>query len=1055
MIFRHGFRPFRLILSWATAVIALAALYPLHGQAPDPERGADQVSPADPVAESSGPRELSIHLDLETLLVSDQVICDQIDDGLWQIRPSVPQRTIQTRQPRSQENRQRNTASRQRPMSQANQKGGRRPLDKHLLLLPLMIKPGTETVTLDSRAIRVRGGSFVAWRIGDQTTVAARGGQQGANPTVKTVAAPIPPRFARRLIVEPDGHLKWSLERSIRGGSLQNNLFGFDLKIDSKRIVTKRLGAGDPPQRPIGKTSRETMAQFRKELGEYNRRVGKLKNEKAAELKQFSKLLDKLPIRFEAAMPNLVWAVFDMKANLRELAIDSKSMPRWRVTYDHLQSLREIASGNTRLARSDDRETPAEVMLAVTRRADPYSQRLAAHALSRSDLINQLAEEDELVELATRIINSTDSQASRAMIDGILSTDQNSTTDRLIALALPKMDAEHKLQWLRATLERKESPRQGQPAARRRRTTAAARTATVEPTAAPLAEFEQFRTAPLVVGPDAGAVPVATEQSTSSSPVQRKTDELDAADRTPPSPPSEMSRDQFVLQVTNLLLQDDEGPAPAAILEALVRDVESLGGGISAENRRALYTGGMDFGALEDGRLEPAVRFVVEQAPKSVLAGRWLGNRLLWSSMEQQVRSRTLLVLGEPPSPRTVEVMGGTTDPTSANAPIGRPFPSMREGTLINIESIEHGLFDALQDPDKQLRTSAWAALPRFIIGAPAARPGGRNTPDAKSSIEPLSHLLALAREQGRAGPQFVAFLDHQPEQQRSTLALVHLAAATDSESAAPAVNALLGSERPLVEAMKHDSLSEPEIHRFVDQVYRLATGQTTLVAGLIRVPNRRSNLAEWLGKQIAVGKVPAAGGWAEAFGNQREVLVLLTDDDEVVALAAAAALITGAGGSEQDAQGLVVKIQELEDPSPVNVEAKWDTTKKRIHADRVVRTAGAFHLKLSIEPADTETGAEDIRKSEKGLGIVQLSVEDDTVYLGNKVVTGSVSNERLAIRIDEPQSLKNLADDLAHLSLEQIRAFELLPDEDGGWRAKFETDDGRNAELVLEPVNQ
>ena len=171
--------------------------------------------------------------------------------------------------------------------------------------------------------------------------------------------------------------------------------------------------------------------------------------------------------------------------------------------------------------------------------------------------------------------------------------------------------------------------------------------------------------------------------------------------------------------------------------------------------------------------------------------------------------------------------------------------------------------------------------------------------------------------------------------------------------------------------------------------------------------------------------------------------------------LAAAAALITGAGGSEQDAQGLIVKIQELEDPSPVNVEAKWDTTKKRIHADRVVRTAGAFHLKLSIEPADTEAGAEDIRKSEKGLGIVQLSVEDDTVYLGNKVVAGSVSNERLAIRIDEPQNLKNLADDLAHLSLEKIRAFELLPDKDGGWRAKFETDDGRNAELVLEPVDQ
>ena len=87
-------------------------------------------------------------------------------------------------------------------------------------------------------------------------------------------------------------------------------------------------------------------------------------------------------------------------------------------------------------------------------------------------------------------------------------------------------------------------------------------------------------------------------------------------------------------------------------------------------------------------------------------------------------------------------------------------------------------------------------------------------------------------------------------------------------------------------------------------------------------------------------------------------------------------------------------------------------------------------------------------------LGALRVTVEGETIYLGNQTVAATLPTDYLAIRIDRPVELKNLVNELGKLPLEQVRSVELLPTEDHGWRGLLELPDGRTVELVLDRVS-
>ena len=310
------------------------------------------------------------------------------------------------------------------------------------------------------------------------------------------------------------------------------------------------------------------------------------------------------------------------------------------------------------------------------------------------------------------------------------------------------------------------------------------------------------------------------------------------------------------------------------------------------------------------------------------------------------------------------------------------------------------------------------------------------------------------------------------------------LAADTNSPNSKLAAHALVGSGRTMAEALA--SLTDVQLHQFAQTVYQRANGPRPLVTALMR-SRRRVTLSRWFANQIAAGQVPRQDQWAAEFGDARELLALVVGNDPIVALGAAAALVGSAGGDDERARIVAADLRGLDDPNPELLESTWDELRGQIFVARMEQTAGSYRLSLRIyaaaelrpiahatrRPAPPPSGrpgsgfgllapptrqpfeqlpTEGKPEVKCSLGVVQLRVEDGTVYLGNKTIAASVHKDHLAIVIDQPQDLKNLAEDLGKLEFESVDSLELLPDHGAGWRGVMRLDDGRTLELLLKP---
>ena len=203
--------------------------------------------------------------------------------------------------------------------------------------------------------------------------------------------------------------------------------------------------------------------------------------------------------------------------------------------------------------------------------------------------------------------------------------------------------------------------------------------------------------------------------------------------------------------------------------------------------------------------------------------------------------------------------------------------------------------------------------------------------------------------------------------------------------------------------------------------------------------------------------------------------------------MAAAATLSASVGAGDDQVPAILTAIRSAGDSQPDRME-QWAQLRGEINALRMHESAGPYMLTLRIypapkgatpgrapvpmspmpgmanppmsipganpSPAGGRAGPEpptDVDPQvDRDLGIVHLTVEGRTVYLGNQTVAASIPDDRVAIKIEDPAELKNLVDDLGQLPLDDLSSIELTPFEQSNWRSVFTLPDGRTAVLIL-----
>ncbi len=167
---------------------------------------------------------------------------------------------------------------------------------RHLIKIPLVVKPSDEPLVLKPSTIRLRGSRFVAWQIVENEPVdTGAAGEQDPEAEVLAPVAEDAPRLARKITVRPDGVVSWSMTRSILGGTVVNSGRGgaginlFALRLDPTQLKSRQ------PKKP-NTANRLDIAKFRQQMVGFR------------ELRKRVRLVER---DFVQKMPKQLWAIFD------------------------------------------------------------------------------------------------------------------------------------------------------------------------------------------------------------------------------------------------------------------------------------------------------------------------------------------------------------------------------------------------------------------------------------------------------------------------------------------------------------------------------------------------------------------------------------------------------------------------------------------------------------------------------------------------------------------------------------------------------------------------
>ncbi len=397
-----------------------------------------------------------------------------------------------------------------------------------------------EDITLSEPTITLAGGRFVCWRL---EVEGHAGGQQsgfdgfeggefdgfeqdgggfnlndelGAG-TTQTAALPEgAPLMTRRLIVTPDGKVTWSLDRSISGGSLpdvRGQLRGGAFSPGDfyvLRMSPERLAALEPERPSANTTARDTRptpeqaqrqreqeAEYRRALRDYQSLRGRVRD---------------LPDTFEVMAPVRVWAVYEVPETMETLVVQGSEPLPWELPLFGWLTLREqMERGASQPPQpgADLRQEQIDLLREVVfmgTNDHPYTHRILAEVLSHTGLAGVAMPGDQLYDVISDLVNSTDTRAQETIIVALANAPATPGSARLLSQALPHMSADSQVEALRGLL----SPRSGQASS------GLDRWRQVATTAAPFLENDS--------GPDAGRV-IEEVVAAVSGPRQRLDDE--------------------------------------------------------------------------------------------------------------------------------------------------------------------------------------------------------------------------------------------------------------------------------------------------------------------------------------------------------------------------------------------------------------------------------------------------------------------------------------------------------------------------------------------------
>lgn len=512
------------------------------------------------------------------------------------------------------------------------------------------------------------------------------------------------------------------------------------------------------------------------------------------------------------------------------------------------------------------------------------------------------------------------------------------------------------------------------------------------------------------------------------------------------------------LEMANELLIDADGPPPEDVLERILRGLEP------ESELLVAATHGVDFAPMPEGRLDHAIALVIRRAGMHPLAANWLNHRLL-DPADPSLVHRTLELLndadtGVSPMGPVVHTMfdlvfdrrDATADGEAAQA--RRPL-DLHVEVLAPLDSDNHSLFRSLNSGDPEVYELAWAALPIFQIPqhdrAGGMRRSGQHEPDEQDVARLYRQVVDAALGRSSVPPEVVRFLERQPHANLATRGLVRVALASDDAVAVDAVRALYASQQPLGEVLT--GLGREDRADFAAAAYRALSGNVPRVVGLMRDPSDRSEVVQWFGDRLAQGRLPAPGEWAEAYPDEEALLELVAMSGEpALAEAAVAGLVTAAGGDSDTVDELVRRLTADSDRSPEELHDAWRSSKRRIHAERLADSAGDYRLIVQPPAGEDTLGM----PAPIVLGVVELVTGDDAAYLGrNQSVTLAIPDDHFAIRIEQPNDLKNFpSSEIADLPLREIDGpLDLLPQHDGSWRGDAEMGFHGWIEVRLEPA--
>jgi len=168
---------------------------------------------------------------------------------------------------------------------------------RRLVQVPLCVHPDTEPARLSQPAIRLSGARFVAWRFPHQ------GAGKGAFPGHA-------PRLFRRAVVHSDGTLEWDLARAIPGAELAAGGNPYELKLRPQRLRQRR--PQHPDEAGTNRNNRQDREAERQARQEYRRKL--------EQFRQTRQRIDALPETFTQPLPQRLWAIFEIRANIDTLS---------------------------------------------------------------------------------------------------------------------------------------------------------------------------------------------------------------------------------------------------------------------------------------------------------------------------------------------------------------------------------------------------------------------------------------------------------------------------------------------------------------------------------------------------------------------------------------------------------------------------------------------------------------------------------------------------------------------------------------------------------------